>query len=50
VFAVALLNVGLWEHARFFVILGAAFLGGMCMSTIRRVRRQRLLRKAAEQP
>ncbi len=46
-FAVALLNVGLWEHSRFFVIVGAAFLGGMCMSKIRKVWRQRLLRQTA---
>jgi hypothetical protein len=50
VFAVALLNVGLWEQSRFFVILGAAFFGGMFMSTIRRIRRRRLLEQAGEQP
>ena len=48
--AAALLNAGIWGHARFFVVLGAAFLGGMCMSTVRRARRKKLFREAADGP
>ena len=46
----ALLNAGIWGHARVFVVLGAAFLGGMGMSTIRRAMRKRLLREATDRP
>jgi hypothetical protein len=45
----ALLNAGIWGHARVFVVLGSAFLGGMCMSALRRVLRKRLIRQAADQ-
>jgi hypothetical protein len=48
--AAALLNAGIWGHARFFVVLGAAFLGGMCMSTLRRARRKKLFREATDGP
>ena len=46
----ALLNVGVWGHSRFFVVLGSAFLGGMGMSAIRRARRKHLLREATDRP
>jgi len=40
-----LVNAGVWGESRFFVMLGAAFLGGMGMSAVRRAWRRRLLRQ-----